>query len=200
MPGPPAIIEVTAAKGSPRLRLLILICAFFVAAPLALAQARELPSTPGQLAEVYRCAELAEDAGRLACYDAAIGRLKQAEQTGEFRAIDRAGVADVRREAFGFALPNLARILPFGRSGDEADTAIQEAAERQTFEVARVIERAHGYHAFVMTNGQVWAQVEAESARPMRPGTSVTVRRASLGSYMMVSERGGGAQRVRREQ
>jgi hypothetical protein len=176
---------------------LILVCLALVAAPMAFAQTEA--QTPGQLAEVYRCADISESEARLACYDAAVGRLKQAEEAGDFRAIDREGVTEVRREAFGFALPNLARILPFG-GDDDNDGQAEQALERQTFEIARVIERPYGYFAFVMTNGQVWAQVVAASARPMRPGAQVTIRRASLGSYMMVSERGGAAQRVRREQ
>jgi hypothetical protein len=181
------------------LRQLILICVLFVASPAALAQTPPPASTPGQLAEVYRCADESDAAQRLACYDAAVGRLKQAEQSGDFRAVDREAVASVRREAFGFALPNLARILPFGRQGSVSEE-IEQVEDRQTFQVDRVIERANGFHAFVMTNGQVWAQVESMSARAMRSGANVTIRRAAFGSFLMVSERGGAAQRVRREQ
>lgn len=57
-----------------------------------------------------------------------------------------------------------------------------------------------GRWVVTLDNGQVWEQRETTAAaqRP-RPGDAVTVRKASLGSYMM-SVAGRGASRVRRAQ
>jgi hypothetical protein len=132
----------------------------------------------------------------LACFDAAVGRLRQAEQQGEFAGVDRAQATAVERDSFGFRIPSLSRLMPRLGGRDREDSEIDNVQ----MTVERVIERANGYHAFVMTNGQVWTQVQAERASNVRPGVDVTVRRALAGSYMMSSARGGSAHRVRREQ
>jgi hypothetical protein len=174
------------------MRALILFL-WLAAAGAALAQ--EPQQAPDVLSRVYACSAIGDDDERLACFDAAVGRLRQAERQGEFAAVDRARAQEVQRESFGFSLPSVSRLLPRpGRGGDEAPV------DNVQMTVERVIARANGFHAFVMTNGQVWAQVQAERASNVRTGTNVTVRKAIAGSYMMSSERGGSAHRVRREQ
>jgi len=51
-----------------------------------------------------------------------------------------------------------------------------------------------------MSNGQVWVQIDDENARNAREGGAVTIRRASMGSYLMSVEAGGPAIRVRRQE
>jgi hypothetical protein len=58
--------------------------------------------------------------------------------------------------------------------------------------------RLDGNQTFIMDNGQVWAVIVAEENRRARPGATVTVRKASLGSYLLSVENGGAALRVRR--
>ncbi len=165
--------------------ILVLLCAQAVSAQTA------APPTPEALASVYRCAEVQEDAARLACYDEAVGRLRQAETEGQIVALDRARVATLRRESFGFSLPNFARMIPnLGARADEV--------ERVEMQVDRIFGHADGRHSFVMTNGQTWTQVVSESASNVRPGDTVTIRQAALGSFMMSPQRGA-AHRVRRE-
>ena len=57
-----------------------LCIAAFTAAP-ALAQ-EQAPPRPGVLDEVYACANIADEVPRLACYDAAVGRMRAAEASG----------------------------------------------------------------------------------------------------------------------
>jgi hypothetical protein len=156
-----------------------------VAAP-ALAQ-----DEPQPLAEVYACAAMSESAARLACYDAAVGRLRQAQSSGEVVAFDRAAAETIEREGFGLSLPSLPRLF----AHDETRAALSE----QSFEIARVVRRGDGRSAFVMSNGQTWTQVDTAPARRIRAGGRVVVRRAALGSFLMVPEAGGAALRVRRE-
>ncbi len=150
--------------------------------------------TPEALANVYACAQTQADAARLACYDEAVGRLRQAETQGQIVAVDRAQVASIERESFGFTLPSLASLIPrFG--GGEA----QAGPDGIEMEVARIIERPTGRLSFVMADGQIWTQVEAQRARNVRAGDTVTVRRAALGSFVLLPPSGAAAQRVRRE-
>lgn len=164
------------------------------------------PATPGVLDQVYACAGVAEENQRLACYDGAVGRLREAQNTGNIVAVDRAQAEEVDRDAFGFSLPSLARL--FGGGSENASASSTSAARPPAFErvdemqleIARVAMRRDGTAAFTMTNGQVWSQIDNESPRNVRTGGQVTVRRASMGSYLMSVEAGGPALRVRRTQ
>jgi hypothetical protein len=197
----------------------LVLAMWLLGAATAAAQTQTAPpnDTPAALARVYACAQVSDERERLACYDAAVGRLRQAETRGEFAGIDRERARVVERETFGFRLPSLGRILPrFGggrtaaadtaAAPDAPPTAAAASASSDSglaelqMVVDRVVERPLGYHAFVMTNGQVWAQVQPGRVGNVRAGSNVTVRRAMLGSFMLTSERGGAGHRVRREE
>jgi len=167
----------------------------FVAIAAGAASAQEPPGNPAVLDQVYACSSIAEQAARLACYDGAVGRLREAQSSGNLVAVDRQQAETVEREAFGFSLPSLPRL--FGNRGDGA--ASPEIAE-MALEIDRVSRRNDGTATFYMTNGQVWTQIDNENARNVRPGGQVTVRRATLGSFLMSVEAGGPALRVRRAQ
>lgn len=172
----------------------VLISLCFVALAVS-AQAQERDQTPQVLDQVYACANVSGEAERLACYDAAVGRLREAQNTGNLVAVDRQQAQQIEREAFGFSLPNLPRI--FGRGGDGA---AEELAELQ-MTIARVEQpRGGGAARIVMTNGQVWTQSDGATARGFREGRNVTVRNAALGTFLMSVEGGGAPIRVRRSQ
>ena len=181
------------------------------------ASAQEPPATPGVLDQVYACADIADETRRLACYDGAVGRLREAQTTGNLVAVDRAQAADIDRDAFGFSLPSLGRLFGGGGGGSSSESASASAGaaappapsarppafervDAMQLEIARVVMRRDGTASFTMTNGQVWSQIDNESPRNARAGGQVTVRRASMGSYLMSVEAGGPALRVRRTQ
>jgi len=158
----------------------------------AMAVAQTPDATPQVLTDVYACAQVQDDAQRLQCYDGAVGRLRQAETQGQVVAVDREQARELERESFGFNLPSLSRIIPNLEGGDREIDDVQMT-------VASVRANPLGFHTFTMENGQVWVQVEPDSARNVRPGDVVTVQRASLGSFRLTSSRGGGGHRVRRQ-
>jgi hypothetical protein len=171
-----------------RAALLILV----VLASPAAAQTPQGGPSPA-LAALYACAAEADDAKRLACYDAAAGRLRAAEESGDVVAVSRAEAETIERESFGFSLPSLPHL--FGaRAGADA-----QAAETE-MEIARIGHGADGAAVFTMTNGQVWAQVDTDSSRRARAGGKVVIRRAAFGSYLMHVEAGGPALRVQRRE
>lgn len=175
------------------MRLLVALLLLLCAQP---ASAQPAPSlTPEALSNAYRCAEVQDDAARLACYDDAIGRLRQAEAAGQIVALDREGVDGLQRDSFGFSLPNFARLIPGVGSADGSDATL----ERIEMQVDRIISLPYGRHNFVMSNGQIWAQTEAQSAANVRVGDTVTVRRAAMGSFLLSPARNGAAHRVRRQ-
>jgi len=135
------------------------------------------------------CRKLADDAARLACYDAAAGRLESAERAGEVVVVDRQQAREARRQAFGFNLPSL---NIFDRSEPEVDNVVMT--------IARASRDSEGKWALRMQDGQLWRQIDNNALRPApKAGSKATVRRAVLGSYFMNIDREK-AIRVRREQ
>ncbi len=118
--------------------------------------------------------------------------MRQAEAEGQLVAVDRGQAEELERESFGFRLPSLSRLLPSMDGGDRDLDNVEMT-------VARVRALANGYHAFVMENDQVWAQVEPQGVRNVRAGDTVRIERAALGSFRLISPRGGAGHRVRRE-
>jgi hypothetical protein len=59
-----------------------------------------------------------------------------------------------------------------------------------TSSVTQVSRTANGRFIATLDNGQVWAQLERDTTAEVQVGDQVTVRKASLGSYMMVTRSG----------
>lgn len=176
------------------MRAVLASLCFIVCAGAAAAQTPSAaPNAPPEaLNQVYSCANITDDAQRLACYDQAVGRLRQAQTSGDLVAVDRHQAETINREAFGFSLPSLPHL--FSRGDGQAIGAVEEVE----LEVARVQQRGDGSAVFTMTNGQVWQQIDNENGRNVRVGGHVRVRSASMGSFLMHVDAGGPALRVRR--
>lgn len=167
--------------------------AFALVAGLAGAAQAAEPATPRAEAfqSVLDCRKVADGQARLACYDAAAGRMETAESTGDIVVIDKAQARAARRQAFGLNLPSI-DFLSRGVPKDEVDRI--EGVIRATS------ADALGKWAIELEDGARWRQVNAEVlSRDPKPGMPVQVRRASLGSFMMKID-GQPAVRVRREQ
>jgi hypothetical protein len=123
-----------------------------------------------------QCVGIDDDRARLACYDEAFGRVAPAAATA---------AAPARTEKdFGLSV--------------EQRTVDKEPSELVA-KVASVQAHSHvGRWIVVLDNGQVWEQRETTSeARRPRPGDTVTISKASLGSYLLASP-GRGSSRIRR--
>jgi hypothetical protein len=182
------------------MRIVLASLAFIAFAGPVAAQEQPAP-TPDVLNQLYACRDISDETQRLACYDGAVGRVQQAQDTGNLVAIDRGQAQEMDRESFGFSLPSLSRIFGGGSdSQSAASTPRFERVDDVQMEVASVVHRRNAPSTFTMTNGQVWVQIDDEVARNVRQGGQVTVRRASLSSYLMSVDAGGPAIRVRRIQ
>lgn len=187
------------------MRIVLAALGFIAFAGPVAAQQQTPAGNPGVLDQVYACRDIADEAQRLACYDGAVGRLQEAQNTGNLVAVDRQQAQEMDRDAFGFSLPSLSRIFGGGGGGtpgsdSAASTPGFERIDEITMTIASVTHRRNAPSTFRMTNGQVWVQIDDEVARNVREGGTVTVRRASLGSYLMSVDAGGPALRVRRYQ
>jgi hypothetical protein len=133
---------------------------------------------PKALQAAMDCRPLRDDAARLACYDKAMDALGQALAQGEVTAVDRAQVQSVRRQAFGFTLPSLS-LFDHGAKPEEISEVVLavESAQRNP----------DGKWVVQLEGGQVWRQIDTgDFSRDPKPGARATIKRAMLGSYMMM--------------
>ncbi len=149
-----------------------------VAAASALSgQTEPAQARPETLARLMACRGIADNTARLTCFDTAAGALDTAERSGDVVVIDRAGVAETRRQLFGFAMPSLPRL--FGPEG-----AVELDSIESTLQSASLV--GEGRWVFRLADGSVWRQIDSERVRfQNRPGQPVEVRKASLGSFLL---------------
>ncbi len=163
------------------------------AAAVSAAHAQAVPSMerPRAISDLAACRLVPADLERLACYDRLVGALDQAEAAGEVVVVDRSQVVEARRALFGFSLDTLPL---FNRGGqDERIDAIQST-------LTRASQGSSGKWLFVLEDGSVWAQTDANAlTRPPRPGTEISVRQGAVGSYLL-SVNGARSVRVRRQE
>ena len=137
------------------------------------------------------CRKLTDNTARLACYDAAAAGLEQAEAKGDIVVVDREQARSVRRQAFGFSLPSLAMFEKGEKQEDIDNTTGTVAAARQNGARKWVIK---------LEDGAVWTQVDTtELFADPKAGDPVRIKKASLGSYLMVVGKNG-AIRAHREE
>jgi hypothetical protein len=154
--------------------------------PLAFASALSCPSAQaappaGGHVEAFQavldCRSVTDDARRLACYDAAAGRMETAAAKGEIVVVDQAKAREARTQAFGLSVPS----LDFLTRGLKANDV-----ERVEGVVTAVNRDASGRWIMQLADGAVWRQISNEVlARDPKPGTKVSVRKALAGSFMM---------------
>jgi hypothetical protein len=154
--------------------------------------AQAAPPTPK-----HPCATIADDSARLACYDEAFGRPAGAGSANPAAPAAAAPAAAVAvdpaakaREDFGLS-----------EAAKQAREPSQDRPVVPTSVTGKVVQLTRsaltGEATVTLDNGQVWTEVEAYSGIVLRKGDVVTIRKASLGSFLLVTPRNV-ATRVRR--
>lgn len=163
-----------------------LVGAALLAQPAAaLAQAtlprRPDPVTPAArstaLDAVLACRGQTDPQARLACYDAAAGRLDQAQTAGEVVVVDRAQVQQARRSLFGFSLPSIDLF-------DRGPTSEADAVNSITSTLASTSVGRDGHNIFRLADGTAWRQYGSEQVFARR-NDPVRVERGMLGSFFI---------------
>ncbi len=164
--------------------------AALAAASTLSAQATPPQERPETLARLMACRGIAENTVRLACFDTAAGASDSAERQGDLVVIDRAGVAETRRQLFGFEMPSLPRL--FGPEG-----AVELESIDSTLASASSV--GEGRWVFRLADGSEWRQIDSERVRFRNsPGQPVRVRKGALSSFLLTID-GSRAVRVRRQ-
>lgn len=154
-------------------------------------------------ADARDCVAIPDDAKRLACYDSAFGRGGAAVPASPGipatagPAVSAAPAAAASASAATAASTAPAPILvdpvaEFGLSESQKRAQNPERAkdvspDSITARVSTVGRQPTGGLVVTLDNDQVWAQAESLSKARVTPGDEVTIRKATLGSYMLIA-------------
>lgn len=138
-----------------------------------LAGSQALRANPPDL----NCGTLVEDAARLACYDR-------------------------RFSTKAAPLPAPPPLIGFGLTAEQQQIAARvdyptPEINQISVRVATMKKRPTGEMLITLENGQVWGQSETYRRARVKAGDTVIIRRAALGSFLLVTEDGIGT-RVKR--
>lgn len=148
------------------------------------------------LAKVYACAGISGAQERLACFDAAVAGLKQAETKGAVAVVSPETQAAAAKQAFGFADGGAA--AQAAKAAAKGAPAPAPEPDVVAVKITEAVKGRDNRHRFTLDNGQVWEQVETDKVQGLKPlPASAEIRKASLGSFMMKIN-DGRAIRVRR--
>jgi hypothetical protein len=169
---------------------------------------------PVLAAEPQRCSTVVDDVARLACYDAVFGAPtpmpRQAAPAGTAATAVAATPATAPAAAVAATGTAVAAAAPLPTQEEQfglAPEQVKKKAEPPAVPVGpesiesvlrELTRRRTGELIYTLENGQRWIQVEADTEGKLAPGAVVTIRKASMGSYKLVS--GSVATRVRRIQ
>lgn len=134
---------------------------------VALAGVPGIASASGALDAMTACRKIADDAERLRCYDQV-----------ELSTVN-AAAKKTPEQTFGFSAAAIMK-----------DDAKEPELPEVQAKIASVVTGADGKMVFALDNGQVWRKLAGDSDPLLRPGSSVSIRRAALGSYLLVTTTG----------
>lgn len=144
-----------------------------------------------------RCAAVVDSAARLACFEELAQSRGAAPAARSSTATEPAAppVTEAASAAVRSAAPVDQAVksrAEFGLSADRI-AARKPVPDRPSDRLAAVVASIEpfgaGYWTFTTRDGATWRVLEArQSFRPPRPGDTVTLLRASLGSFLMIAQ------------
>ena len=159
------------------------LAASAVSGALALGALPALAANPPKIDQaavvkaVTECRKLADGPQRLACYDAAVAKMDEAQAKGDLVTVDREQRSTIRRQAFGLTLPSLT-IFDKGEKAEDISV--------QTFKVEGASMNRDGQWIIRLEGGQVWRQIDNNSLfNSPHAGSEAVVRKGALGSFAM---------------
>ncbi len=149
----------------------------------SIAAASTIPACAFASDRSHRCAELVDDARRLACYDAEYGKPGKGAAAGA-----PATLAPVVQP------PTDARLAQ-----DNKLKAPKSVSVTATASITGLSSLLDGRFKATLDSGEVWTQLEPDKAVVLAVGDKVTIKKALLGSFLLTTP-GGVATRVKRVQ
>jgi hypothetical protein len=138
------------------------------------------------------CRAIRDNSERLACFDDQAAKIDAAEAKQDVIVIDRGQATKARKEAFGLPTSKLPVLgvekgsSPLGEGVNDIQTTLRQASQMK-----------NGKWLFVLADGARWFQTDYDIIRDPKPGQSIRIRKAAIGSYLANIE-GRKAIRVKR--
>lgn len=148
-----------------------------------------------------QCAAIGDDLERLACYDRIYRTPASTVPAGAGPASTAVGpAATVSPDPKSSVAPAAAAAGP-GAPTPQDDFGLTEAAKQARLpeesrkelpesvsgKVAKVARRPAGEFIVTLENGQVWTQLQVDPRARIAVGDTVTIKKAALGSYLLVT-------------
>jgi hypothetical protein len=172
---------------------------FFAVILVSLFTASSAHADPARdaLDEVAKCADIADSADRLKCFDRAAVLAKTALAPSTQATAEKRSFLDW----FGFSKPPAPPQTP-AEYGKNAPPPNPEGITGITANVLEYARTPRGLSVFILDNGQIWRQLEGDTSvvRDPAPGTpmKVTIENGFLGSYNLTIEGRNGLIKVTR--
>jgi hypothetical protein len=134
---------------------------------------------PEAFKKLVDCRAIADNSARLACYDAQVAKLDEAESKKELVIVDTEEVKKARKGLFGLSLPDLGGLFGAKEEGEDDSQGLSEISST----VKTIATNKAGKWAFTIADGARWVQTDTTSIRTPKVGQPIRIRRAALGSY-----------------
>ncbi|MBY6095812.1 hypothetical protein [Ferrimonas balearica] len=161
----------------------------------------------GAYAAGFGCTDQSDQRARLACYDQLAEAIAQC--AGQQDQLDRLLCYDEFSKAAGHTVPAAVAAAPVAavpavaapQADPEAEFGVTtpkaETIDAITSAVTKVTTNPYGQWTLTLENGQRWRQTESRRYK-VKSGDTVTIERASLGSFLLSAEGRNGSTRVKR--
>ena len=138
---------------------------------------------------LVNCRTITNTEERLACYDAKVAAIDEAEKKDELVLADKQSMQEARRGLFGFSLPKL-RL--FGNDGGEGESEI-------VTKITSAYQGGSGKWAVILEDGARWVQIDDKILnKEPAAGMEIKIREAAMGSFFanIAGQRGMRMKRV----
>lgn len=141
-----------------------------------------------EIDRIHACSSITDAGARLACFDAAVAAMKQAQASGAVSVVSRAQIQQAEKDSFGLGSAAQASAVTSVATGSSAAAPVAPTPEIEVMKVtiATATKRHDGTYRFTLDNGQVWDQTDTVSLGTLSRGTiEGEIRRASMGTFML---------------
>ncbi|ATE63440.1 hypothetical protein [Rhizorhabdus dicambivorans] len=154
-------------------RATTLVLALLLASPAA-AATDEAAARSELFDKLLDCRSIAEDAGRLSCYDSQSQAVAAARKKGDLMVLSRQDLKETRRTLFGFSLPKFSlKGIRMDDPGIDRLEGTVLAASPAGFYWSVALDRDSG----------TWETTEAINRQPLK-GDKVVIKKGVLGGYL----------------
>ncbi|HKS58359.1 MAG TPA: hypothetical protein VJS12_23885 [Steroidobacteraceae bacterium] len=141
---------------------------------------------------VLACADEADDAQRLRCFDAVVANMRKAPPPAATVAAAPPAAASPAAPAAAAPQPAAGTVTAeqkFGARGDIKPDRHEDLSELNGT-VSALGAKPHGELIVTLDNGQVWAEIATNSRVKLKVGDTVKIERGALGSFLLVAPNG----------